>query len=55
MALLLFLIAALNQPFTGPVRVSTGAYAHAIEMFNAQNLGTTGASQAAPAGPAPRP
>ena len=43
MALLLFLIAALNQPFAGPIQVSKGAYVHALEMFNAQNLGPTGA------------
>lgn len=46
LALLLFLIAALNQPFTGPVQVSKGAYAHALEMFNAQNVGSPGAGQA---------
>ena len=53
MALLLFLIGALNQPFTGPVRVSMGAYEHAIEMFNAQNLDTSDATAPASGGPAP--
>lgn len=55
MALLLFLIAALNQPFTGPVQVSKGAYAHALEMSNGQNLGTASATQPAPPGLTPSP
>jgi hypothetical protein len=42
MALLLFMVAALNQPFNGPIQVSRGAYAHAPEMFNVQNLGARG-------------
>ena len=39
MALLLFLVAVLDKLLTGLLQVSKGAYAHAIEMFNAQNLG----------------
>ena len=55
MAFLLFLIAALDRPFTGPVQVSRGAYAHALEMFNAQSIGTGDAAQAAPTGHAAHP
>ena len=37
-AAVLFVIVALNRPFTGPVPISRSPFHHAVEQFNALNL-----------------